>query len=123
MLMIAGMSSTASQSSLAANEAIAKSVMRTVVTAEVTFQATEGNDRYATLDELVTKGLISKDMLQKYGYRVEITTSSNKFEATAIPLEYGVTGKLSFFTDESGVVRGGDHGGGAATISDKEIGN
>ena len=31
------------------------------------------------------------------------------------------TGKLSFFIDESQVLRGGDHGGSAATFSDQPV--
>jgi hypothetical protein len=121
MLMVAGMSNQATQVPVVSNEAIAVSMMRTVVVAEATFQATQDNSRYGTLDELVSAGLINKEVLQKYGYKIEVTLSSNKFEATAVPLEYGKTGKLSYFVDDSGVIRGGDHGGGAATISDKEI--
>ena len=29
-----------------------------------------------------------------------------------MPIEYGKTGKMSFFVDESGVIRGADNGGG-----------
>jgi hypothetical protein len=121
MLMIAAMSNQTTQVPLVTNEAIAVSMMRTVVSAEATFQATEGAGRYGTLDELLSAGLISKEVLQKYGYKIEVTTSANRFEAIAVPIEYGKTGRLSYFVDESGVIRGGDHGGGAATISDKEI--
>jgi len=38
-----------------------------------------------------------------------------------VPVEYGKTGKLSFFVDESKVLRGGDHGGGPATVADKPL--
>jgi uncharacterized protein DUF3352 len=121
MLMIAGVSNVGSQTPLITNEAIAMSMMRTVVSAEATFQATEGAGRYGSLEELLSAGLISKEVIHKYGYKIEVTASSNKFEATAVPVEYGKTGRLSYFVDDSGVVRGGDHGGGAATIADKEI--
>ena len=119
--MTAGLSNDVQQSPLLMNESIAKSLLRTVVSAEATFQSTKGAGRYASLEELLTEGLLSKDLLDKYGYKIELTVSSNRFEATAIPLEYGTTGRLSFFVDETGVLRGGDHGGGAATISDKPI--
>jgi hypothetical protein len=58
-------------------------------------------------------------LLENYGYRIELTISGNKFEAVAIPAEYGKTGRLSFFIDESGVLRAGDHAGGAATVADQ----
>jgi hypothetical protein len=40
---------------------------------------------------------------------------------TAVPIEYGKSGKLSFFVDETGVLRAGDHGGGPASIADKPV--
>jgi hypothetical protein len=68
---------------------------------------------------LLAEGLVSKELVQKYGYTIELTASGDKFEAIAIPVEYGRTGKLSFFIDESGMLRAGDHGGGAATVADQ----
>jgi hypothetical protein len=70
---------------------------------------------------LLSEGLVSKDLLQKYGYKIDVTVSGNSFEAFAVPLDYGKTGRLYYFVDQSGVLRGGDHGGGAATIADKPI--
>ncbi|MEK6283922.1 MAG: DUF3352 domain-containing protein [Acidobacteriota bacterium] len=121
MLMIAGITSQANESPIITNESIAKSVLRTIASAEATFHSTKGAGRYATLDELATEGLVPKDLLERYGYKIEINVVSNKFEATAMPIEYGKTGRRSYFVDESGVLRGGDHGGGAATIADKPV--
>ena len=55
------------------------------------------------------------------GYKIDLTASRDQFEAVAIPLDYGKTGKRSFFIDKSGVVRGDDHDGGRATIADKPV--
>ena len=121
LLMIAGMSNQASESPLRTNEAIAKSALRMLASAEATFQSTKGDGHYGTLDELVKEGLVSKDLMEKYGYKIEVTVSSNKLEVTAVPLEYGKTGRLSYFIDESSVLRGGDHGGGAATVADQPV--
>lgn len=103
---------------LTANESAAQALLRTLHSAEATFQATEGNGRYGTLDELVSANLITKELIQRYGYRIEVAASGSKFEAIAVPIEYGTTGRLSYFIDESGVLRAGDHGGGAATVAD-----
>ena len=121
VLMTAGLATDAQETPLNTNESIAKSLLRTVASAEATFQSTKGDGRYGTLEELLSEGLVSKDLLEKYGYKIDVAVSSNRFEALAIPLEYGKTGRLSYFVDESGVLRGGDHGGGAATLSDKPI--
>ena len=67
-----------------------------------------------TLKSDLTAGLVSRDLFDKYGYKFDVTISGTKFEATATPKEYGVTGRLSFFVDESGIVRGADHNGAPA---------
>ena len=95
--------------------------MHTLANAESAFKSTQGNTGYGTVDQLVSAGLLSKDMLDKYGYRIQVSASPDKFEITAVPIEYGTTGKLSFFIDESQILRGGDHGGGAATADDQPI--
>ncbi|HEY6120261.1 MAG TPA: DUF3352 domain-containing protein, partial [Pyrinomonadaceae bacterium] len=119
MLIVAGISSEANESPVAQNEAIARSALRTIASAEATYQATEGAGRYGNLDELIKTGLISKDFIQNYGYRIELTVSNTRFEVVAVPTEYGKTGKLSFFLDDSSVLRAGDHAGEPATIADK----
>ncbi|HCX31212.1 MAG TPA: hypothetical protein DHU55_15815 [Blastocatellia bacterium] len=121
LLMMAGMSSEVKQSPLNTNEAVAKSALRVVAGAEANYKETKGDGHYGTLDQLIEEKLINKEMLEKYGYRIELTVSGNKFEITAVPLEYGQTGRLSYFVDESAVLRGGDHGGGVATIADQPV--
>ncbi len=121
MLLLAGMSQDAGESPVLANESMAKGVLRTIATAEAVFQSTKDEGRYGTLDELTAAGLVHISTTQTKGYLVEITVSGNKFQATAVPIEYGKTGWLSYFIDESGTLRGGDHGGGPATISDNPI--
>lgn len=110
LLMVATTANDASAAPLRANEAAVKSELRTIVSAEATYQATTGDGRYGTLDELVKAGLISKGPIERYGYEIELTVSATKFEATAVPIEYGKSGNFSYFVDESAVVRGGDHG-------------
>ena len=96
-------------------------MLRTVTAAQETYRVTKSEGRYGSLDELVAAGLLSKDLLERYGYRIEMTVQSNRFEVMAAPLEYGKTGNRSFYMDQSGVLRGGDHGGGAATLSDPPV--
>lgn len=121
LLMIAGIAHEGNQPPLVRNEAIAQSALRMVVSAEATYQATKGRGNYATLDQLLEQGLVPKDFLEKHGYKIDLTVVGSKFEASAVPLEYGKTGRMSFFIDESGQLRGADHGGGAATVADKPL--
>jgi hypothetical protein len=119
-VLVAGMSVSASETQPTSNEAVAKSMVRTVASAEEMFKSTEGNG-YGTLDQLAAAGLLSKETLAQYGYRIEVSASKDKFEVSAVPLEYGRTGTLSYFVDESQILRGGDHGGGAATAADQPV--
>ncbi len=120
-LLVAGLSNQAAEAPVRSNEAVARSALHSVAGAEASFQADKGKGRYGTLDELLAEGLLSKELIQRYGYTIELTVSGNKFEAIAIPVEYGKSGRLSYFIDESGVLRAGDHGGGAATFADQPI--
>ncbi len=120
-MVVAGITSKADESPIFTNESIAKNMLRTIAAAQATFRKTKGDGRYGSLDELSAEGLFTKDLLERYGYKIELSVVSNRFEVTAAPVEYGKTGKRSFYIDESGVLRGGDHGGGAATLSDKQI--
>jgi len=120
-VLVAEMLVGASEPIPSSNEAIARSLMHNLANAEATFKSTQGNSGYGTLEQLVSAGLFSTEMLEKYGYRIEVSASQDKFQITAVPIEYGTTGKLSFFIDESQILRGGDHGGGAATADDQPI--
>ena len=121
LLMIAGISHGTNQPPLARNEAIAQSALRMVVSGQATYQATKGDGNYGTLDQLVEQSLVPKDFLHQYGYKMELTVVGSKFEASAVPIEYGKSGKMSYFIDETGVLRGADHGGGAASVADKPV--
>ncbi|MEP6569356.1 MAG: hypothetical protein ABJC10_06235, partial [Acidobacteriota bacterium] len=61
----------ASEALPASNEAFAKSMLRNVASAEASFKATEGNNGYGSIDQLASAGLVSKEFLQKYGYKIE----------------------------------------------------
>lgn len=120
MFMVATMSSEMSDRPVSTNESIAKSALQTIAAAQTTFHSTK-DGRYGTLQELIDEGLVYKDLTEHYGYRIQVTVSSNRFEAIAVPVDYGKTGRNSFFIDESNILRGGDHGGGAATVADNPI--
>ncbi len=121
MFMIAGIATESNQPPIASNEAIAKSALRMIVSAEATFQADKGKGSFGSLEQLAEQGLLYKDFLDKHGYKIELTVTGTKFEASAVPVEYGKTGVMSFFIDESGVLRGGDRGGAPASLADKPV--
>ena len=120
-MVVAGLTSKANETPIFTNESIARNVLRTIASAQATFRKTKGDGRYGSLDELLAEGLLTKGLMERYGYQIQMSVLSNRFEVTATPVEYGKTGKRSFYIDESGILRAGDHGGGAATLSDRPI--
>jgi type IV pilus assembly protein PilA len=119
---------------MAANEASAIGTMRSIATAEATFQSTKGKgSQFGTLKELIDSGLLAEiggaeigTELKKSGYRFEVRTREYgsatgvicKFDLFATPESYGSSGKRSFYTCEDYVMRGADKSGREATASD-----
>jgi len=72
------------------------------------------NGLFGNTTELVGAGVVPKDIegTESTGYRFQINRSadSKSWYATAEPLQYGRTGRLSFYLDATGV-RSGDNGG------------
>jgi hypothetical protein len=124
LAMVAGTSAAMSamkEGSPEMNEMIAISVLHLIANGEENYKKTAGNGSYGSIDELVEHKLLGKEVLDKYGYRFVVSTNAHGFEAIATPVEYGKSGRRSFFTDQSGVVRGDDKGGGPATVADKPV--
>jgi hypothetical protein len=65
--------------------------------------------------------MVPRDSIERSGYRFDLTVSGDKFEVSAVPLEYGKTGRLSLFLDHNQVLRGGDKSGASASASDPPI--
>jgi hypothetical protein len=72
------------------------------------------NGVYANLAELITAGLVPKDLegtdTTGYVFHVNKSADAKTWYATAEPAQYGRSGKLSFYLDATGV-RSGDVGG------------
>ena len=110
-------------------ETAAVSTTRLLSSAEATYQSTAGRGRlFGTLGQLRDNQLIGEVLAEGikdgYLYRVRIDpgspTEAPSFEVTAVPLEYGVTGRWSFYIDETYVLHGGDKGGAEASSNDPE---
>ena len=120
---------------MAANEASAIGNLRTVATAEATYQATVGGGRsFGSMQELIALGGIPANSESKNGYQFTIrlldlkgnaalTGAGNavRFEVVGTPDSYGSTGRRSFYTSEQYVIRCADKGGREATGSDPDI--
>jgi hypothetical protein len=122
--MVAGTSAAMSaikEGSPETNEMIAIGGMSMVANAENSYKSGPGKGSYGNVDQLTKEKLFMPEIFSKYGYKIDVTTSGDGFEAVATPLEYGKTGSRSFFVDKSGIVRGDDHGGAPATSADKPV--
>jgi len=112
----------------AANEGSAQASLRTLYSAEATYQATRGQGKYGTLDELAAEGLIDAELARGtrrgYIFTVEVTTTELNnpgFTVVGVPVTYRKTGLRSFYIDETGVIRAGDNHGGPSTKEDLPV--
>ena len=118
LMLVASISQASEQSPLLTNEQVTRTALMMIANSEKNYLKTQGKGQYGSLDQLTSQHLVSKEMIRDYGYRFDLIVSGNKFTVTAVPTEYNKTGRLSYFVDESGVVRAGDHGGAPATVTD-----
>lgn len=113
----------------AANEGASIAALRTLHSAEATYQATSGAGAYGTLDQLAADGLINPELATgvRHGYKFTVDIRAGGynepggFQAVGVPLTYGNTGIRSFYIDETGVIRAGDNRGAEATASDAPL--
>src|SRR5437763_8120381 len=101
---------------------MARGILQSLREQEKAYKTKHG--RYGALDELALDEwedlrIVKEVIEQRFGYRLELSASDGGYEATMTPAEYGKTGRLSFYTDQSGGVREGDHNGKPASSSDK----
>jgi hypothetical protein len=109
------------------NERCTISAMRTLHGAQVTYAATVGNGQFAdVLSDLYVARLIDIVLAlgTKHGYDFEmkaVSGSPGTFKIWAQPTQHGVTGRRSFYVDQTGVVRGADRGGSPSGPNDPPV--
>jgi hypothetical protein len=104
-------------------------ILRTILSAEATYQATSGNGNYGKLEELGKEKLIDYVLAEghRYGYLFRIRLenfspeSAASFEIVAVPRAYGRTGRRSFYMNESGVIHAADKKGAEANLGDDPL--
>ncbi len=119
LMAVAGVSGESNEPPEIANERAVLGTLYYLVHLESSAMSEKGS--YLSLDELVAQHKITREQLVAKGYHIEVTLVGNGFEVVAVPVEYGKTGKMSYFVNESGVIRAGDHGGGRATLADRPV--
>jgi hypothetical protein len=102
-----------------ANERTAMSALWTISYTETMYK--QKNATFGSLEELIAADMLNKDVLENPNYKFELTITADGYSVSAVPTEYGKTGKLSFFLDQTGELRAADHAGAPAGASDPKI--
>jgi hypothetical protein len=123
LMAVAGISGETNPPQNIQNERMAIGVMYSIVYAELEYKKKKGNGAFATLEQLMADAAVSEETIKRSGYKFELTVAGDKFEVSAVPVEYGKSGTLSLFVDQTAVLRGADHNGTSATASDPPISN
>lgn len=121
LMAVAGFSGQANQPPEHRNESMAKGVMYMIAHGQDQYKKGKGTGSYGTLEQLIAADTFPKEMIEESGYKFEVLATGDKFEVFAVPVEYGKSGKMSYFIDQTGVLRGGDHGGASASSSDPPV--
>lgn len=121
LMLVATLAGQENQSPLIQNEQMTRVALSMIANSEAAYKEHQGKGHYASLEQLSDLQMVSKELFREHGYRFEMVTSGDKFTVTAVPNEYNKTGRLSYFVDETAVIRGGDHGGGPATAADGPV--
>ena len=119
LMAVAGISGGLNPSPESQNEGSAIGVMMMINHAQNEYKKTSGS--YGTMDQLIAAKVLQKEFFENNGYKFEILVSGDKFEVLAAPIEYGKNGKMSYYMDQTGVLRGADHNGASANSSDPPI--
>jgi hypothetical protein len=110
------------------NQEHALKTIKAIRSAQQTYKETKGAGKYGTLKELAEAGLIDPSLSKgrHKGYLYYIRASENFYSAVAVPEKYGRTayagtGAVSYFVDQTGVIRWGDKEDHAATVNDPPL--
>ena len=121
LMAVTGISNETNPTPIQANEASAIGLMYSIVINQEQYKKEKGAGSFGTLEQLIAADMLSKEMIERSGYKFELTVTGDKFEVFAVPVEYGKTGTMSYYMDQSYVLRGGDRSGASASSSDPRI--
>ena len=101
-------------SMIAEHEADVEDFLKRLVMWELVYSQQHGG-ALAEFPALIQAGMFSNDVidpkLSGYNYHIAIAKDGKSYVATAEPVRHGHTGKLSFWSDQTGAVKSADNGG------------
>lgn len=75
----------------------------------------QNGGRYGDFPALIKAGMLGSNVidpkLSGYNFRITVGPDGKTYVATAEPAQYGKTGKLSFWMDQTGLIKSADTGG------------
>lgn len=75
----------------------------------------QNGGRYGDFPALIKAGMLGSNVidpkLSGYNFRITVSGDGKSYVANAEPLSHGKTGKLSFWMDQTGLIKSGDTGG------------
>jgi hypothetical protein len=75
----------------------------------------QNGGRYGDFPALIKAGMLGSNVidpkLSGYNFRITVGQDTKTYVATAEPAQYGKTGKLSFWMDQTGLIKSADTGG------------
>ena len=99
---------------MAEHEGDVDDFMKRLVMWELVYSQQHGG-ALADFPALIQAGMFSNDVidpkLSGYNYHIAIAKDGKGYVATAEPVRHGHTGKLSFWSDQTGAVKSADNGG------------
>jgi hypothetical protein len=123
LMAVAGISGESNPPQTLQNERLAIGVMYSILYAEFEYKKQKGSGSFGTLEQLIDSEMVSKETIERSGYKFELTVGGDRFEVSAVPVEYGKGGTLSLYIDNTRVLRAADRNGASATSSDPPISN
>ena len=121
LMAVTGISGEVNPPATVQKERMAIGAMYMIAIAEEKYKTGTGGGSYGSLEQLIAEKLVSKEMIDNSGYKFELTVTADNFEVSAAPVEYGKTGKMSYYMDQSRMLRGADRSGASALASDPPI--
>ena len=99
---------------IAEHESDVEDILKRLVLWEGIYSQQHGG-QYGDFPALIKAGMLGADVidpkLSGYNFRITVGKDGKSYVANAEPVSHGKTGKLSFWMDQTGLIKSADNGG------------
>jgi hypothetical protein len=96
------------------NQRDIEDLLKRIIAIQIVY-GSQHNGAFGDLQALIAADLVAKESGDPkaigYNFRITIAADGKSYIATAEPVRYGHTGKLSFWMDQTGLIKSADNGG------------